>query len=99
VHDEHSNKAQKLVSCRIRETISAEDPDPTMAAALPPGAWWQRANTGAWQGQAEPYGPHAGDAAVQAAQRGNLELRHVSFSYPMRPKMAGVHSDHCPMLM
>lgn len=60
-----------------------------MAAALPPGAWWQRANTGAWHGAAEPYGPHAGDAAIQAAQRGNLELRNICFSYPMRPKMAG----------
>jgi len=74
--------------------ISADDPDPGMAAALPPGAWWQRANTGAWKGEAEPYGPHAGDAAIQAALRGSLELRDVSFSYPMRPKMAG----ECPMI-
>ena len=73
----------------MRETISADDPDPTMAAALPPGAWWQRANTGAWHGAAEPYGPHAGDAAILAAQRGDLRLQNVSFSYPMRPKMAG----------
>ena len=66
-----------------------------MAAALPPGAWWQRANTGAWHGAAEPYGPHAGDAAIQAAQRGNLELRNVCFSYPMRPNMAGQCPREC----
>ncbi|CAK0787986.1 hypothetical protein CVIRNUC_011208 [Coccomyxa viridis] len=84
-----SDARRAIVSLRrVRETISADDPDPTMAAALPPGAWWQRANTGAWHGAAEPYGPHAGDAAILAAQRGDLRLQNVSFSYPMRPKMA-----------
>lgn len=71
---------------RIRETLSKEELDPGMAAALPPGAWWR--STGE-RSCVEPYGPHAGDAAIQAAKRGNLELRHVSFSYPLRPNMAG----------
>jgi hypothetical protein len=32
---------------RIRELLAESEPDPTMAAALPPGAWWARANAGA----------------------------------------------------
>ncbi len=37
----------------------------------------------------EPYGPHAGMAAVQAARQGDLELHRVSFSYPLRPNTSG----------
>jgi hypothetical protein len=43
----------------------------------------------------ESYGPNAGDAAIQAARRGNLELRNVSFSYPLRPNMAGLTPHSC----
>ena len=39
--------------------------------------------------RAEAYGPHAGAAAVEAARLGDLELRAVSFSYPLRPDMPG----------
>ena len=38
----------------------------------------------------EPYGPQAGMAAVQAAKQGDLELHHVSFSYPLRPNTSGL---------
>jgi hypothetical protein len=31
----------------------------------------------------------AGDAAVKAAKAGDLELRNVSFSYPLRADMPG----------
>ena len=37
----------------------------------------------------EPYGPHAGMAAVEAARQGDLELHDVSFSYPLRPNTSG----------
>ena len=60
-----------------------------MAAALPPGAWWETANRGGTVGPPEPYGPHAGDAAVAAARRGNLELRGLQFAYPLRPNVPG----------
>jgi ABC-type multidrug transport system fused ATPase/permease subunit len=61
-----------------------------MAAALPPGAWWEAANRGGAAGPPEPYGPHAGDAAVAAARRGNLDIRGLSFAYPLRPNVPGV---------
>ena len=57
-----------------------------MAAALPPGAWWAAHNV---LGRAEPYGPHAGDAAIDAARQGDLQLLHVDFSYPLRPEAPG----------
>ena len=60
-----------------------------MAAALPPGAWWETANRGGVAGPPEPYGPYAGDAAVAAARRGNLELRGLQFAYPLRPNVPG----------
>jgi len=59
-----------------------------MFGALPPGAWWEVAN-GA-EPVFEPYADKAGDAAVQAARTGDLELSHVSFAYPVRKEMAGV---------
>ena len=37
----------------------------------------------------QPYGPDAGDAAVQAAHDGNLRLQDVSFAYPLRPNSGG----------
>ncbi|GLC41551.1 hypothetical protein PLESTB_000702900 [Pleodorina starrii] len=70
---------------RVRDMIQNSDPDPSMYGALPPGAWWEVAN-----GElpaVQPYGPAAGDAAVEAARRGRgLELRNVHFAYPARPE-------------
>ncbi len=77
---------------RIRGKLAEEEPDPTMAAALPPGVWWAAHSL---PGRAEPYGPHAGDAAVDAARRGDLQLRDVDFSYPLRPEAPGEISFFC----
>ncbi|GFH25944.1 ABC transporter domain-containing protein, partial [Haematococcus lacustris] len=54
-----------------------------MYGALPPGAWWEVANGNA--PPVQPYADKAGTAAVEAAQQGPLELRDVTFSYPVRP--------------
>lgn len=48
----------------------------------PAGAWWEVANGKPLSMQ--PYADKAGDAAVLAARRGDLELRDVTFSYPVR---------------
>ncbi|BDA40377.1 mitochondrial potassium channel ATP-binding subunit [Coccomyxa sp. Obi] len=81
-----SDAQRALVSlARIREKLAEEEPDPTMAAALPPGAWWAARN-GAAAPRTEAYGPHAGNAAVDAARLGDLQLAHVDFSYPLRPE-------------
>jgi hypothetical protein len=58
-----------------------------MYGALPPGAWWEVAN-GA-EPVIEPYGQEAGDAAVEAAQDGDIELLDVNFAYPARKELSG----------
>ncbi|KAG2498202.1 hypothetical protein HYH03_003955 [Edaphochlamys debaryana] len=69
---------------RVRELIQHSDPDPSMYGALPPGAWWEVAN-GELPAM-QPYGPAAGDRAIEACKRGRgLELRNVYFAYPARP--------------
>jgi len=68
---------------RIRGMLVDSDPDPSMYGALPPGAWWEVAN--GQQVVQQPYADMAGDAAVEAARQGSLELRGVQFSYPVRP--------------
>lgn len=67
---------------RVRAIIQASDPDPSMFGALPPGAWWEVANGG--KQDLQPYGQAAGERALEAARRGDLELRGVHFSYPVR---------------
>lgn len=74
---------------QVRRLVQVSEPDPSMYGALPPGAWWEVAN-GA-DPVFEPYADKAGDAAVQAARTGDLELVNVSFSYPLRKDMAGEH--------
>merc|ERR1719218_117754 len=54
-----------------------------MTMALPPGACWDQSING-WDADADGRAAD-NDAAVRAAQRGNVELRGVDFSYPMRP--------------
>ena len=80
----------------IRALLDRSEPDPTMSGALPPGAWWITANQGVKPAPAEPYGPHAGLAAVHAAREGPLELDAVSFNYPLRPNMRG-GCPHAPL--
>jgi hypothetical protein len=58
-----------------------------MFGALPPGAWWEVANGAA--PVLQPYADRAGEAAVLAAQSGDLELRRVWFAYPTRPETQG----------
>eukprot|EP00208_Stichococcus_sp_RCC1054_P006203 CAMPEP_0206138586 /NCGR_PEP_ID=MMETSP1473-20131121/3425_1 /ASSEMBLY_ACC=CAM_ASM_001109 /TAXON_ID=1461547 /ORGANISM="Stichococcus sp, Strain RCC1054" /LENGTH=706 /DNA_ID=CAMNT_0053532061 /DNA_START=385 /DNA_END=2508 /DNA_ORIENTATION=+ len=71
---------------RIQELLASSSPDPSMAGALPPGAWWEYANTNtAMPIDAQPYGPNAGNGAVDAARHGNLRMVDLSFSYPLRP--------------
>ncbi|KAJ9505384.1 hypothetical protein QJQ45_024133 [Haematococcus lacustris] len=67
----------------IRQVLVSSEPDPSMYGALPPGAWWEVANGNA--PPVQPYADKAGTAAVEAAQQGPLELRDVTFSYPVRP--------------
>ncbi|GBF88247.1 ABC transporter B family protein [Raphidocelis subcapitata] len=74
---------------RVRALIQTSDPDPSMYGALPPGAWWEVAN-GA-EPVVEPYADKAGDAAVVSAKGGDLELRGVSFSYPLRADLPVLH--------
>ena len=79
--------------------LSEAQPDPSMAGALPPGAWWRAGGTGASTVDAvstngstlgvQPYGPDAGNAAVLAARRSALELREGHFAYPRRPGSQG----------
>ena len=73
----------------MREVITRQPTDASMDGPLPPGAWWVAASKGQRPKPAEPYGPRAGSAAIQAAMAGPLELRNVSFSYPLRPDMPG----------
>ncbi|GAX74240.1 hypothetical protein CEUSTIGMA_g1689.t1 [Chlamydomonas eustigma] len=68
---------------RIRHMMSTSDVDPNMYSALAPGAWWEVANGGPVPAS-QPYADEAGLAAVEAARRGPLEVRTVSFSYPAR---------------
>lgn len=80
----------RVCGCRIQELLAGASPDPSMAGALPPGAWWDYVNTNrAMPVDKQPYGPDAGDAAVQAAYDGNLRLQDVSFAYPLRPNSGG----------
>ena len=47
--------------CRIQRLLSDSMPDPSMAGALPPGAWWENANSSNPQPAVQqPYGPDAG---------------------------------------
>jgi hypothetical protein len=80
----------RVCGCRIQELLAGASPDPSMAGALPPGAWWDYVNSNtAMPVDKQPYGPDAGDAAVQAAHDGNLRLQDVSFAYPLRPNSGG----------
>ncbi len=61
-----SPKVPFVFSCanRIQDLLEAASPDPSMAGALPPGAWWEYANTNsAMPIDRQPYGPDAGGQA------------------------------------
>lgn len=71
---------------RVRALLVTSEPDPSMYGALPPGAWWEVAN-GREIPPVQPYADRAGNAAVEAALEGPLELRNIHFSYPVRPEV------------
>jgi ATP-binding cassette subfamily B (MDR/TAP) protein 8 len=86
---------------RVQRTLAELPTDPSMAEALPPGAWWEVANEmrgscevslDGEEGGAEAAPPRP--TAAEAARAGDLELRHVEFSYPARPE-ARVLRDLC----
>ncbi|KAK9862820.1 hypothetical protein WJX84_000045 [Apatococcus fuscideae] len=80
-----SDARRALVSLRrLQSLLAGSKPDAGMATALPPGAWWEHASNQS-SIVVEPYGADAGDAAVQAARSGPLELQNVCFTYPLRP--------------
>jgi ATP-binding cassette subfamily B (MDR/TAP) protein 8 len=76
---------------RVQATLAELPVDASMAAALPPGAWWAAANAErcAVPGLPAPPAPPAPalPSAADAARAGDLELLNVSFSYPTRPEV------------
>lgn len=77
---------------RSQRVLSELSPDPWMAQALPPGAWWELANEMAGSCALSSdeeievaLANASGRSAVEAACSGNLEFAGVSFSYPTRP--------------
>ena len=77
--------------------VTRQPTDASMDGPLPPGAWWVAASKGMAPKPAEPYGPRAGPAAIEAAKAGPLELRDVAFSYPLRPGLPGVPKAPCAL--
>ena len=53
--------------------LISSDIDPHMYSALAPGAWWEVAN-GSPMPPSQPYADEAGNAAVEAARHGPLEV-------------------------
>ena len=53
--------------------LISSDIDPHMYSALAPGAWWEVAN-GSPMPPCQPYADEAGNAAVEAARHGPLEV-------------------------
>lgn len=49
---------------QIRQILASSEPDTSMYGALPPGAWWEVANSGTMP-PLQPYADKAGNAAVQ----------------------------------
>jgi ATP-binding cassette subfamily B (MDR/TAP) protein 10 len=76
---------------RVQATLAELPVDASMAAALPPGAWWAAANAErcAVPGMPAPPAPAAPalPSAADAARAGDLELLNVSFSYPTRSEV------------
>ena len=58
---------------QVRQMLVNSDLDPNMFSALAPGAWWEVAN-GAPLPPIQPYADEAGEAAIEAARRGALEV-------------------------
>jgi len=76
---------------RVQDLFDEITVDPSMAQALPPGAWWEVANGG----KASSYNILEGEDeldAVEAAEKHDLVLENVCFSYPARPDVQVLNS-------
>eukprot|EP01023_Acetabularia_acetabulum_P060428 TRINITY_DN7264_c0_g1_i1.p1 TRINITY_DN7264_c0_g1~~TRINITY_DN7264_c0_g1_i1.p1 ORF type:complete len:688 (-),score=106.05 TRINITY_DN7264_c0_g1_i1:202-2265(-) len=70
---------------RIREILQSQQPDLKMAQALPPGAWWMIANKDIQIEQSRQQSSN-GLNEESYLQEGDIELKNVSFTYPLRPE-------------
>lgn len=85
---------RSVAAIRRVQTVLSEIPiDPSMAASLPPGAWWDVANAQAGtcelpssMDEEESDGTPP-QAPVDLAFSSSLELKNVSFAYPARPQV------------
>lgn len=79
---------------RVQAMLSELSVDPSMAASLPPGAWWDMANQ--MEGTCDLFSDEEEDegtgregggmlTAVEAAARGDFIVKDLAFSYPARP--------------
>jgi ATP-binding cassette subfamily B (MDR/TAP) protein 10 len=69
---------------RVQDVLSEIGVDPSMAQALPPGDWWTVANGQQTRSHNLFEGKDELDA-VDAAEKNDLVLENVCFSYPARP--------------
>lgn len=84
---------------RVQKVLSEMKTDESMAESLPPGAWWDIAND-YFQGDSCPAFSSSEEeekeslsniqqkekiTAVEAAQRGEISVSNIDFSYPARP--------------
>lgn len=92
---------------RVQNVMSELPVDHTMAAALPPGAWWDMANLS--QGSTKmvssrsivehiPNGNGIQNTAAELAMRHDIIFDNVQFSYPQRPGVTVIKnfSAHFP---
>lgn len=76
---------------RVQTMLAEQRTDDSMAKSLPPGAWWEFANEMAGEcalsvdEASDGEEPEDRPTAAQAAQRGDLVVSNVSFSYATRP--------------
>lgn len=78
---------QWVPCCRVQSVLAESALEPSMVGASL--AERQGSANGASISGGSLYGAGAGDAAVRAARQGSLELRDVTFSYPLRPNTTG----------
>jgi len=68
---------------RVQDVLSEYPVDPSMEEALPPGAWWKIANEDVEEEEFAKPVPEIG--AHEAAEKSDIILEGVRFSYPVRP--------------
>jgi ATP-binding cassette subfamily B (MDR/TAP) protein 8 len=80
---------------RVQRVLSEMKTDESMAESLPPGAWWDVANDILQEDSCPAFSSGSEDedsatseekiTAVEAAQRGEISVSNLNFSYPARP--------------